>query len=277
MAGRGTADKKQDLEKLQSSVDEAIGELQRLATQAKLGALDKTYESLDRLEELLVAVKQGKQKGIDVEGIKPLAERYIGATTIQNAGGRWDLAKMKGEAKPRPCVVALPGLGDHQFFPYATLRGFLGAPIVGSLRDNVEKYELPRIQKEAERLVRDADKEIAALAKELDVKLDFSVDSLEPFGKAVAARFDKAGREERRRLRARGGLYLGELLRRKIGRGKWAVLDDPKLDQFGMLQFEGWASSINILTLGASKQPSALRTALDYWIGRLAPEKAGTR
>ena len=65
------------------------------------------------------------------------------------------------------------------------------------MRDRIERYDLELQRKQTARLARDADEEITALGKELDVNLDFTLESLDRMEQAIVARWQKAGREER--------------------------------------------------------------------------------
>jgi hypothetical protein len=99
---------------VQRYAEETPHELEALANDvARLGRpellpLDRTYASLDRVEDYYRLVLDAQAPGAR-KGARERVARYVGATLIEQAGGRWALDPYEGESMTVTGMRAVPG------------------------------------------------------------------------------------------------------------------------------------------------------------------------
>src|SRR5690606_1166638 len=155
-----------------------------IAARGGRAALDRSYESIDRLEDHLLDVLPALA-GQEREETLARAARYVGQTLVERAGGQWALRpRIRGRSEP--CVLRLPDLGDYALFPRAVVNTFAQANAAGVLREETENYDLPHRRSQLAALLAAAPQELAAFAEDLRevsgeevVALDQSLSSLE--------------------------------------------------------------------------------------------------
>jgi hypothetical protein len=200
--------------------------------------LDKSFESLDRVEDFLREHPEEQAR----------IARYVGETLIHHAGGRWEAPKPNSEDGDEPVVTKLAIIPKARFRPAGvTAKALRWSRSV--IRDDVERYDiehrraalagqLARLPEELEALRAD----IGQLTGYTPDALDDRSDVLTAVEEALVALITKpAPRDEFRRTRARAVLWLGDLVQRRIG-GEWTVCEDHK-GELGEFEVDGWAPS----------------------------------
>lgn len=223
---------------------------------AARGALDRSYESLDVVEDALVKLVP---EGVLPRALRDRAARYVGATLIERRGGRWAVGGDSREGEP---VVEVPSLPKTR--PFRPLGAVVsGARLRGGfLRDETERWDLPRSRARlAELLTRRDDElrqledDVAVLLGEPRAPLDASEASLDRVQRALA-RLSEVGasRERKRTVRERAMLHLGTLVERARPGATWTLREAPAYVDFGRPLVDGWSptEAVRIARPGAS-------------------------
>jgi hypothetical protein len=232
--------------------------------------LDRSYESLDRLEDYYGLVLDGRVS-TDVAVLETRLGRYVGTALAAHAGGTWDYARNKVDLG-KPCITNLPGLGKSRFFPMRPVLVFKRTRRVGWLRDATEIYDLVHRRAQVARLLASVDAEVGGLREDMREltsaypDLDFSVESVPFVERAVQALIShNSPREQRRRVRTRAVLYLGTIVQRALGGGAWTLCEDPDDEEFGEIVMHDWAP-ITAIRATAPHDDGHLRRAIEFVI-----------
>ncbi|MBX3154851.1 MAG: hypothetical protein KF773_02540 [Deltaproteobacteria bacterium] len=227
--------------------------------------LDRSYDSLDRLEDFYTMVLDGRGR-VGSEQVEPRLGRYVGATLIERTGGKWDYARTK-EHFGKPCVTNLPDLKKHRFFPLGPILGFKRTRIPGDLRNAVEVYDVPYRRAQVADILASLDTRIAALSDDIrDLTgekpvLDYSVASSAFLEAALLASLSRElSRERWRKLELGSILYLGTIVQHALGGGAWTLCEAPNEFDFGQLHMHGWAPRDVVRRMGPETQGIIKRT-----------------
>lgn len=240
--------------------------------QGGLLPLDLSYESLDRLEDYLFLVVDSKAK-IDLAKLRSRGGRYVAATLVERAAGKWVASKKDKKA----VVSGLPGARKAEFnvAPIVADVMRMRQHYVGYLRDDTEAYDLALRKRQLAEL-RDS---AAARLQELraDVKaltgkdpgpLDGSVDSLTLIEVALKQTVTgRAPREQRRRMRAATVLYAGIILE-KARKVTWSVSDRVGDRAFGWFLVNGWAPAYAVRFIAPESPAGKLKSQVEYRMPR---------
>lgn len=271
---------KQTGERAQDLARAVPGELEALrqvsaAHRPELLPFDLTYESIDRVEDLLRHIIDGKAGGESVDSAEPRVAAYLGQTLIERAGGAWRQGGARDEFPGRPCVTGLPHLGRFRFFPHLTVKACRLYRIDGHLRDETESLDLARLRERTARELRDREREIEALRADVyelagePAVLDFSLDSLAVLAAAIQR---VSGREAWRRMRTRAALYLGETARHLSGRGEWSLCEDPVNAYYGQLRIGEWSPTATVYSASEPGMDDRVRQSVAAVVTRLSAQ-----
>jgi hypothetical protein len=260
---------------LQKFEMEMLSELEALtadvqkAGRPELLPLDKSYASLDRVEDYYGLVLDKKVK-TDAARAKARVARYAGATLIYHAGGSWapgpddhDVAK----------VTKLRAAPKAEYLPVRRVMDYESKRYPGALRDRTERYDL-ELQK---RLIAELSgnlggtlSRLRADAKELsgaDPGLLDATAALTKYEGALArANAATTPRELRRRLHRGAAIAIGQLMQNALGRSAWTVEDDAKHVDFGRWQLFGVYLDNTVSRVKPKTQPDGLRIMIEKMI-----------
>jgi hypothetical protein len=260
---------------LDSFVREMPAELEALraevqkAGRAQLLPLDRSYESLDRLEDFLALVLD-KRVRADVATVQKRCARYVGATACERAGAKWALAS-DDDFDPL-AVTGFTGAPAAELVPAVPVAEFADTRRTGWLRDATERFDLPLQRRLIAAMVANRDGVLAELRadmKQLLKKdpgpLDGKLDSLTPLYDAVLALdADTITREQRRKVRREAIFYYGCVLEQRLGKGEWSVDADAGTAQFGYWTiFKKWPELQIDAVGGPRNKPDSLRAAAE--------------
>lgn len=252
--------------------------------------LDLSYPSIDRLEDFFALVLDGRATGIDGD-LEPLLGRYLGATLVEHAHGRWSASGAK-DNRGQPGVTSLKDLGNYTFPTMGPIATFKRARIAGHLRDETEIHDLAHHRRQISQLIGSVDEEILALRADLTSLLgsdagilDFSVESVGMIEEALKRLIESdADRDQRRRVRTRATLYLGAVVQHALGGGEWTLCESPDDVDFGQLRTHNWTPINLVRNTGPKRKPGFIRDNLEFVINargcerpRPRPEQTATR
>jgi hypothetical protein len=237
--------------------------------------LDRTYESLDRLEDAMVARLDDRdpRPPLTIEGVAS----YVGSTLAARTGGRWEPPR-KSAGLDRPCITRLPGLERARFDPLAVVRTFARIRSPGYLRDTTELHDVSLRTSQLSARVADLDTRIAAFREEA-ARLggqaipppDNSSEATNAVDAALRRRIEPdVPRDLRRRLRDGAVMYLGSIVQRAVG-GGWSVCVDPDDAEVGQWMIAGWAPMSVIRNVGPNSRPTLLHDVLGRAIAARVP------
>jgi hypothetical protein len=235
--------------------------------------LDRTYSSLDRLEDFyrLQIATPATPVGSSAELDSRLAS-YVGATLVQATGGIWEPPRTKADMN-RPGVGSLPGLGRAHFYPIDVVRTFKRFRTPGYMRDTTELYDIPLRRANLDDFVANIDRTLVAWRDDLRRALGRDPGPLDG-GRESLAMVDEAlkqlmatnaSRDLNRRVEIGAVASLGQIVQRAVG-GEWTLCEDPKDGDFGQLHMHGWAPMSVIRNVGPDSRPNLLEGVLDLVI-----------
>jgi hypothetical protein len=241
------------------------------ALETDVGMLDRSYASLDQIEDYLIGVATGQVAG-DKRVAATRAARYAGMVLVERAAGSWATRKNDENAV---CVTGFPGYAKHECEPGDIALCVVKHPAlnVGALRDEIEISDLPLRREQLAALVRDPDARVCELRDDISAvtgrepKLDFSPASVD----AVEAALQKAmatgaRREQQRRMKNAAVIYLGAIAEKQLGPDQWTVRDKPGFDGFGMFRIHRWQPASNVELVMPGSKPGKLREVVEYVI-----------
>jgi hypothetical protein len=226
--------------------------------------LDKSYDSLDRLEDFFFAHLDDQ---LDAN-----VGSYVGETLVANTGARWDPPR-KADDRGRWGVIALPLIPKARFQPARLMMNVRRVRATLGLRDRTERYDIPRRRAALEALIANRDRELEGLRADLVELVGTAPPALDGGDETLAVLEQAlkqlvaihAPREQARRVRTRVILLLGELVQRAIG-GSWAVCEEYNNADLGEFQSHGWAPSNVIRNIGPQRPPDLIKTELSMVI-----------
>jgi hypothetical protein len=239
------------------------------ALEKDVGELDRSYASLDRVEDYLLGVVSGKITG-DKGVARGRVARYAGAVLAERAGGSWATRKKDEDAM---CITAFPGYAQQECEPDAIARSIMkmGRVRLGCLREDIEVCDLPLRKQQLAALTRDPDARVRELRDDIEAitgkepKLDFSPASVDVVEAAIQKMGDgDASREQRRRVRSATVVYLGAIAVRGLGRAEWKVKDKVGVVGFGHFSIHDWEPEENIRSVVPASRPGRLRGVVEY-------------
>jgi hypothetical protein len=229
--------------------------------------LDLSYESLDRVEDYYRGVVEATP---EMPALKPTDARiasYVGATLAEHTKGTWS----QSTQTERPvAAIKVPGL-KRTFDPMAPVLGFARRRIFGLLRDMTERWDLRLRRATLARLVESAKQEAARLIEDVAQLTGQRVTTLDKSAKSVklveaalkAVAGNGVSHARRREVRERVVLHLGNLVAEAAGGGKWEVVADPELFNFGELEIAGWSPALVVRAIDAKTAAGSLHEALE--------------
>jgi len=243
-----------DLEALRSAV--------AATARQDLSPLDGSYGSIDRLEDYFRLVLEGSLTGD--ERLPSQIARYVGATLIEHAGGRW------ATERDREVVVDIPHRPRGTFDPLSEVLTFERLGTAGLLRDATEAWDATQRRADLAEATRDVPGAIDALRADLRAVLgrdpgamDGSVRSLAALEEGLGALIaSHAPRAQKRLLRGHAIVFLGQLLHDELGRGEWSVCEEPRHADLGQFRMAGWAPWDGMRAIGPRSKPGQLRANL---------------
>lgn len=248
------------------ALEEAVAKLGRPG----LLPLDRTYASLDRLEDWLLLVLDGQAKGSKKEAMER-AVRYAGETVIAQTGGRWASGAPDAELaitgqRGAPAVKALP---SHSVARVERWRWS------GTLRDELERQDVELQRRTLAELTADLPATLARLRADLKAFTGEDPGPLDPdaaLGPCSVAlprlNVATAPRELRRRIRQGAAVAMGEVLQAGLGRAEWTVEDHPRDIDLGAWTLFGLRLSNSVARLKADDGPDALRRWAERMIAK---------
>ncbi|MGE0323299.1 MAG: hypothetical protein AB7K71_17410 [Polyangiaceae bacterium] len=230
--------------------------------------LDLSYESLDRLEDFLYLVVDGKLKG-DLAKLWSRAGRYVGSTLAERVGGTWAASKSDKKA----VVTKLPGAAKAELSvgPIVADVMRLRHHFVGYLRDDTECYDLALRRRQLAELLSDPPARFRAVREDVKAltgtdpgELTGSLGSVDAIEQALKQAVNaRAPRAQRRRLRANTILYVGTILAR-ARKATWSVNERIGDPTFGWFKVGTWAPAQTVRFVAPESQPGKLRKQLEY-------------
>jgi hypothetical protein len=225
--------------------DEQLAALRADMHARQVGAtLDFSYESLDCVEKYYSKVLDASPTAEDLKRIHTWLEHYVGDVLASHTKGTWTTDA--GNLGPQP-AVKVPGIRSRKFHPMAPILEYRRLRRPGLLRDDTEKWDLPRRKKQLEALLASRDEEIARLRDDVEQitckpiprldesSVDLIDDALRELSEADVTT------DRRRQVKQRAALWLGTLAAEAVGHGEWTVVDDPKDGDFGQFRILNWA------------------------------------
>ena len=189
--------------------------------------LDKSYDSLDRLEDFFFAHLEDQ---LDAN-----VGSYVGETLVANTGARWDPPR-KADDRGRWGVIALPLIPKARFQPARLMMNVRRVRATLGLRDRTERYDIPRRRAALEALIANRDRELEGLRADLVELVGTAPPALDGGDETLAVLEQAlkqlvaihAPREQARRVRTRVILLLGELEHgshsvQRIDRSAWTT------------------------------------------------------
>lgn len=253
---------------LESFLREMPAELEGLRADVKkadrpqLLPLDQSYESLDRLEDFLRLVFEGRVR-VDADKARERGARYFGATVAARTGGAWGLAT--DDAYDPLCVSGAPAAPDAEIVPALVVAEFEDSES-GWLRDSAERFDIELQRRLIAATVANKSGVLAELRA--DIKkltgsdpgaLDGAVDSLPLLAKAlVAADEESVSRELRRKVRNAATFYIGCAIEKRLGADAWSVDDEFGTSDFGRWRIFGRSPQTPVEAVAAGGDPGIL-------------------
>lgn len=252
------------LDALARTLDRELDALRAEAKTAGVEApLDLSYESLDALEDALFALVPDDAEPRAWRGLRDRATRYVGATLIARRGGRWAVGGSAREGAP---VVEVPSLPKTRpFEPMGPVLNAVRLRVPGRLRDDTERWDLPRRRARLAELLARRDEELARFAEDVaeltgekGAVLDRSADGLGLVQRAIVRSIEiDAPRDRRRRLRERAVLHLGTL-HAPSASTEWSLREKPAYADFGEILVGDWCPAESLRAIGPSAPPGRL-------------------
>ena len=250
------------------TMDEELGILDRgVAAHDGRGPLDRSYASLDRVEDYLGAALDSVRDS-ERDRLVRRVERYVGVTLVEHTGAAW-IVHVSPTGRPDPRVTKLPELKRYQFSPGLVVNIFTRTRLLGVLRDETELYDVPHRRATISRMLAEEAHELERFAEGVgaltghDTTLDGSVDSLDLVQEALANMWESGpSREYQRVVQARAVLYVGNVFRQSLGRGQWELCTDPARVEFGHLTIDDWAPITSVRVIRRTSRPALLREAV---------------
>jgi hypothetical protein len=213
---------------------------------------DHSYASLDAIEDEL--------RGLAAPDTMAFVEDWatqLGAVCIANTGARW----VRG-ATPR-CLTGFPELGRARLYPAERVQTAIRTRSTGYLRDTAEAHDIALRRARLAELVATADEQLEQLQADIH-RLTGTRPDLQPRAAflaacegALRALFEQeAPRDERRQVRERVVLALGEEVRRELG-AEWSIQTGAKHAEIGQLTIANW-SPISLVRNVAPGRPDGL-------------------
>lgn len=255
--------------------EETPGELEALAKAVtKLGRpellpLDRSYASLDRLEDYLLLVLDGHAPGSRARTRERVA-RYVGATVIEQAGGRWAPGEHDGDSIAVRGLRAVPAAVVLPTHPVAAVEQWRYS---GILRDRTERSDVELQRRTLAALTGDLDATLTRLrgdVKELTGTDPGPLDGVPALSRYTPAlgllRAANAPRELRRRIHQALAVAIGHLLQAELGPAEWRVEDAPRDIDFGTWTLFGIRLSNTVERVDPAAKLDALRTTVEKMI-----------
>lgn len=260
------------LDSFLAAMDRELDAWAKLAAAAgNVGAMDGSYESIDRAEALYGEILDGKVAAdAKPNDLSLRLARYAGEVLVRATGARWDISQ-DGLGRTKYAIKALPHLPRADVQPVRTVKQYEKARVAGTIRDQIEPFDLRRRQAWYSGLkigdevdaLRD---QIQKLARQDLLPLDRSVASVPRVQRALSVLVPKAGTlDELRELKLRVALYLGEVIRKKSG-GAWDLCTDPNDLAFGMLQIGGYAPGTLVARFEVDDAPDSFSSAIEGYL-----------
>jgi hypothetical protein len=205
--------------------------------------LGLSYESIDRVEDYYRRVLDAPPPADQLERVKGRIVRYVGQTVIEHTKGAW--AIVERETGPA-LVVEVPGIKENGFHPLTPVAQFKRLRWPGLIRDDAEKWDMPRRRADLARLLSAREEELAHLRDDIEQLTGKRLESLD--GKAATLKLIEqalkklAGpdaRDRRREVGRRVVLFLGSLVEKATGE-TWRVVDNAKEGDFGEFRIGSW-------------------------------------
>lgn len=249
-----------------AGMDVELDRLRRTAERhPNLLPLDLSYESVDRVEDLVGRVG-GKLPSADAPGVIALqAARYLGETLRRHAGGAWALApkprRDQGEFYLRS-MAELPKA--HGFNPLGAVSSFLASRYPGLLRERVERNDLSLRRAWFEAWLKGLETSLARLQRALpEVAPDVSFESVDRLQAALLGAYRRGvARDDKRALQGASARYLTEVLCRHV-QTEPELCEDPQDIEFGTAVVGGFAPSRIVIALETGVEPGFLRAAIE--------------
>jgi hypothetical protein len=262
---------------LQKFEMEMLSELEGLAAdvgkagRSDLLPLDKSYASLDRVEDFYLLVVAGRVQ-VDKARAKQRVARYAGVTLAEHAGGKW----ASGTTETDPVVVTkLRAAPKATFQPMARVGELERWRYTGWLRDRTERHDLELQRATIDKMSGDLGGTLAKLrtaAKELSGSDPGALDSIAAVAKyqPVLARAAVASaKRELRRVIQRGTMVaIGQLVKSAVGRAEWTVEEDPKDIDFGTWRLFGVSMSNVVERVEPSDPAGSVQTVVEKMIAK---------
>lgn len=260
---------------LQKYEMEMLSELEALtadvtkAGRAELLPLDRSYASLDRVEDYYVLVLDKKIK-TDAKRAEQRVARYAGATVVEQAGGRWAVGTedvdpfvvTKLRAAPKAVYGPLHRVGEIENYRFP-----------GSLRDRTERFDLELQKQKIASLTRDVPATMARLradVKELtgtDPGALASTADLTRYERALGVvRLPSTPREIRRRIREAAAIAVGQVMQGELGSATWTVEDDARDMDFGVWTLFDQRIGNTVERVDPKAKPDGLRLSVERMI-----------
>jgi len=209
--------------------------------------LDLSYASLDALEPLARDVAAGKVLATQREDALTRIGWYAGETLVKQTGAWWRMG-VRSTGRPMPCVTRIPLLDEQEVYPHEIIKHGTRASFPGWLREAVEIHDLHLRRELAEHLIEEIDTELAAFRKDVQALFGLELPA-QPERGALGSVQDSLARSTRldealpaqRTFQQRAALYVGTLLRRELGRGRWSLCEEARRLELGQLCVDEWA------------------------------------
>lgn len=267
-------------EALRQFESEMAGELEALtldvarAGRAGLLPLDRSYASLDRIEDYSRLVLDRKKKAGRARAESCVA-RYVGGVVAEQADGRW----RAGTARTEAFVVKLRAVPRVVHQPWLRVGEIENHRMPGLLRDRTERHDVRLQRRLIDGLTRDIPGTLARLRRDaqeqtgIDPGVLESTADLSRHEPAVAAvKSASASRELWRRLRASAAIAIGQLLQAQLGAAPWMVEENPRDIDLGVWTLFGVRLGHTVERVDPRTRPDGLRQRVEKMIASRKPE-----
>jgi len=230
-----------------------LAALAELETAPAVLPLDLSYDSLARIERLVLSVVDGDCV-VDRSRFRRLLTQYVGETLrTRLGGGLWDITREGG----LPAIRRIPGqVAGYLYFPWRSIQRLAAQRWLGHLRREVEKHDLALTEARFAAFLQDVPGRAGRIIGLLDGSPAPGFD-LASVAALEALLLDRPV-AERAALAEDVTAFLGEVVR-TVGGGRWCYPTDARDVNFDRFCIGGTAGIDPLATWDAANAVAAFR------------------